>query len=342
MRRDTQSIGSALGLITAWIPLCLLVILYLGACGQTTSNAGNQADLTSAERSYLNSTAAAMSKLSDSAKSLDNLVKKPDLYNAKWQDKVFGIIQKDSDIESGCLGILTPPPRFKAFHSLCAAASIKVDQTETELAQSIAGFDEQRVSDSNAKMQTAVQELSTLRQHWRDSFQADLPTNEPTEAGQQSTTSHSVVPSPPPPTSTPAIGQSAARPYPRGQVGVVSLGWEVTVMDYNPDAWSVVRGISPTNVQPDPGYHVLLVRLRLKNVGYSLKYPPVPELVGANNIRYQVNHPLCVAEPGLFPTATLGQSTDWATCFHVRDGEGPLLLTFDFGVGQPRQYFALQ
>jgi len=139
--------------------------------------------LSATERSYLDRIAANMKEVSDSTKSLNSLLSKPDFYNNRWLDDVFAIRTEHIYLLMGsrfCLGIFRPPPRLEAFHSRCGAASKNVNDAEVELQTALGELDEGLVAAANAKVQAAVGELSTVVDRWRHLLSKDVPTASPT------------------------------------------------------------------------------------------------------------------------------------------------------------------
>jgi hypothetical protein len=73
--------------------------------------------------------------------------------------------------------------------------------------------------------------------------------------------------SPPAPTPTPTqppLG-TRANPVPRGQSRLAPDGWEVTVLDFNADAWPVVLAENQFNDPPVAGNRMIMVRVAVTN-----------------------------------------------------------------------------
>jgi hypothetical protein len=102
----------------------------------------------------------------------------------------------------------------------------------------------------------------------------------------------SAAPSPtqvPPPAQT-GPGLSKDNPIPRGQSLLVPEGWQVTVVDFNPDATQVVLNENPSNIPPDVGFKYVIVRVSATNVSAgdpaSFDGPVILNLVGSRNVVY--------------------------------------------------------
>ena len=123
--------------------------------------------------------------------------------------------------------------------------------------------------------------------------------------------------------------------------------WEVTVVDVNPDAWSVVQAANTFNEPPEEGYRMVLITLRVVNVQAADKADTISEgdfeMVGSRNQVYKTFDPGCGVTPNdlsaeLFPQGM----AEGTVCFQVGIDETGLLLiaslTWD---DKDRRYFAL-
>jgi len=142
-------------------------------------------------------------------------------------------------------------------------------------------------------------------------------------------------------------GQSRGDPIPLGQTLTVSPGWDVTVINVNPDAWSVVQAANTFNEPPEEGYRMVLATLRVVNVQAADKADTITEsdfeLVGSRNQVYKTFDRSCGVTPNdlsaeLFPQGM----AEGTVCFQVGIDETGLLLiaslTWD---DKDRRYFAL-
>jgi hypothetical protein len=122
--------------------------------------------------------------------------------------------------------------------------------------------------------------------------QASLTMPEISEPAGGSLPPPSAAPSPtqvPPPAQT-GPGLSKDNPIPRGQSLLVPEGWQVSVVDFNPDATQVVLNENPSNVPPDTGFKYVIVRVSATNVSAgdpaSFDGPVILNLVGSQNVVY--------------------------------------------------------
>jgi len=173
------------------------------------------------------------------------------------------------------------------------------------------------------------------------------------EATPAADTARTVAPTrtqvPPTPTEPPApTGRSRADPIPRGVPLVEPEGWEITVLDYVPDAWPTVQAENQFNDPPQPGYRMAMIRVRVKNV--SADDPAYfsdgdLKLVGSENVVYTAFERSCGVIPGAFgfPELFRGGVIEGNVCFQVREQETSLVLFTDFSFGnKDRRYFAVE
>lgn len=152
-----------------------------------------------------------------------------------------------------------------------------------------------------------------------------------------------LTPAPEPPT-----GRTRGAPIPFGQTLEVPPGWEVTVIDVNPDAWPVIQAENMFNDPPEEGYRMVLITLRVVNVQAADKADTITEsdfeVVGSRNQVYKTFDRSCGVTPNdlsaeLFPQGT----AEGTVCFQAGVDETGLLLiaslTWD---DKDRRYFALE
>jgi hypothetical protein len=143
-------------------------------------------------------------------------------------------------------------------------------------------------------------------------------------------------------------GQSRGDPIPLGHTLTVSPGWDVTVINVNPDAWSVVQAANTFNEPPEEGYRMVLATLRVVNVQAEDKADTITggdfELVGSRNQVYKTFDRSCGVTTNdlsaeLFPQGM----AEGTVCFQAGADETGLLLiaslTWD---DEDRRYFALE
>ena len=82
-----------------------------------------------------------------------------------------------------------------------------------------------------------------------------------------------VVTATPEPTATPTpipAGLSRSRPAPAGTTVLIEDGWGITIVDVNLDATSIVLAEGPSSDGPAEGNRLVLVRVRVQNIGGSV------------------------------------------------------------------------
>ena len=147
-----------------------------------------------------------------------------------------------------------------------------------------------------------------------------------------------------------AIGLSRDNPVPAGQAYTIPEGWEVTVMDFIPDATQMVLAENQFNDPPAAGKKFAMVRLRGTNVSAeSPDFDPTFSfrVVGSLNVPYSTFDNSCGVIPGEFENteAFQGGTVEGSICFEVGADETDFvlftefLLTFD---EESRRWFAVQ
>jgi len=150
------------------------------------------------------------------------------------------------------------------------------------------------------------------------------------------------------PAAEPPTGRSRTDPTPLGQTAVVPPGWQVTVLDVNPDAWPVVQAENTFNDPPKEGLRMVLITVRVTNVQGKEEADTITEadfeLVGSSNQVYKTFDQTCGVTPNdlsaeLFPQGT----AEGTVCFQAGVDETGLLLiaslTWD---DKDRRYLALE
>jgi len=147
---------------------------------------------------------------------------------------------------------------------------------------------------------------------------------------------------------TPVVGRSRSNPIPLGDTGVVPPGWEVTVLNVDPDAWPEVQAENMFNDPPEEGYRMLMVTLRATNVQSGEESDTISsydfDMVGSRNEVYRGMEHYCGVMPNelgaeLFP----GGTTEGNVCTQIPADETNLLLIASISWDkEDRRYFALQ
>ena len=149
-------------------------------------------------------------------------------------------------------------------------------------------------------------------------------------------------------TPTPVAGRSRSNPNPLGQTTVVPPGWEITVLDVNGDAWSVVLAENQFNDPPEEGYRMVLITVRATNAQTGEETDRISygdfALVGSRNQVYQTFERSCGVTPNdlgaeLFP----GGTVEGTVCFQAGVDETNLILIAEPSWDtEDRRYFALE
>jgi len=157
----------------------------------------------------------------------------------------------------------------------------------------------------------------------------------------------------PTPSPSPTAGQGLSRgnPVPRGVPVVVPEGWEITVLDFIDDAWPLVEAENMFNDPPEPGYRMVIVRVRGKNV--SAEDPAdfdaefALRLVGSANVTYTTFDRSCGVIPDDFTFMSTevwrGGDIQGNVCFQVRQDENDFVLFTHFFLSDEddRRWFAV-
>jgi len=325
---------------------------------------GRGSDLSAAERSYLEEIDAVDRDMSESMKSLDKLLRAPHFYNAEWIDAVFEILEWHIGVCAGhrqCLGIWSSPPRLAVFHSLCREACGRVVDAGSGVVEAMHRMDEELLAAANQELKAAIEELGTTKGRWKEMLGAPTPTRTftetptptrtsvpptttptPTRTSVPPTTTPTPTTTPAPPTATPFLGESRANPVPRGQPALAPGGWEITVVDYIPYAWPLVA-MRPINKPPSPGYRVVMVRVRVKNVdntGEIFDWVRV-RLVDSSNAEFTIFDPVCSTSSDLLMIPR-GRVAESEGCFHIPSDETSLVLVVGPFLSKERLYFAVE
>ena len=166
--------------------------------------------------------------------------------------------------------------------------------------------------------------------------------------GGPTTSARSATPSS---TQPPAVtGKSRSQPIPRGQSFVEPGGWELTILDYVPDAWPLVQAENPYNEPPEQGYRMVLIRTRITNVSADDpgRFSATDiQLVGSENVTHTAYERPCGVIPdslGSMSTEMFrGGAVEGNVCFQVPEQETSLVVilgtTFD---DENRRYFAVE
>lgn len=156
----------------------------------------------------------------------------------------------------------------------------------------------------------------------------------------------------PPPVQT-GPGLSKDNPIPRGQSLLVPEGWQITVVNFIPDATQVVLDENPSNQPPDAGFKYVIVRVSATNVSAgdpaSFDGPIVLSLVGSRNVVYDTFTRSC----GIIPQEIgfdipsevfTGGVVEGNECFQVgADETGFVVFTRFVASGEANaRYFAVQ
>lgn len=179
---------------------------------------------------------------------------------------------------------------------------------------------------------------------------AATPTEPPTKTPRPSPSPAATLTPAPQATPVGPTGQSRRDPIPLGQTLAVPPGWEVTVIDVNPDAWPVVQAENRFNDPPEAGYRMVLITVRVTNVQADDEPDMIGEgdfeLVGSRGEVYKTFQRSCGVTPNelsaeLFP----GGTAEGTVCFQAGIDETDLVLIADIGFSfteETRRYLALE
>jgi hypothetical protein len=144
---------------------------------------------------------------------------------------------------------------------------------------------------------------------------------------------------PPPPTPTPTqppVG-TRANPVSRGQNGLASDGWQIAVLDFNPDAWPVVLAENQFNDPPAPGNRMVIVRIAVSNVGADKEPAWISSadfyFVGSHNVLYSTfgEESRCGVIPDeLGEELFRGGYAEGNVCFQIPVDETNLRLLYEY------------
>ena len=154
----------------------------------------------------------------------------------------------------------------------------------------------------------------------------------------------------PEPTSTatqPPLG-TRANPIPRGQKWLASTGWEIVVLDFNPDAWPVVQAENRYNDPPRTGNRMVMARVGVTNVSVERQPGIISKswfaLQGSRNLVYRpFDSPYrCGVIPDeLLDEVFIGEYVEGNVCFQIPLDETGLRLIYD-PIVDDYTYFAVQ
>jgi hypothetical protein len=176
------------------------------------------------------------------------------------------------------------------------------------------------------------------------------PTGTPTKTPKPTASPAATLTPTPQATAAGPAGQSRGDPIPLGQTLQVPPGWEVTVVDVNPDAWPVVQAENMFNDPPQEGYRMVLITLHVANVQVDDEAESIGEgdfeLVGSRGQVYKTYERSCGVTPNdlsaeLFP----GGAAEGTVCFQAGIDETDLVLIADIGFSfteKTARYFALE
>ncbi len=148
-----------------------------------------------------------------------------------------------------------------------------------------------------------------------------------------------------------STGESRDNPVSAGQPYILSEGWEMTVVDFIPDATQAVLAENQFNDPPDPGFKYVMVRVRATNISagdpadfdasFALR------LVGSRNISYDQFTRSCGVIPdelGLdAPSeAFTGGTVEGNVCFHVGADETGFVIFTEFFLEEDMAYFSVE
>jgi hypothetical protein len=136
------------------------------------------------------------------------------------------------------------------------------------------------------------------------------------------------------PTPVPSVGLSRGNPAPAGVPYRVPEGWEITILDFKPDATQEVLDENQFNDPPDPGYRFSMIRIRVKNVSADDPDDPDPDyalrLLGSENVGYTTFDNSCGVIPDDFTFMSndvfRGGEQTGNICFQTKIGESGFVL----------------
>ena len=156
--------------------------------------------------------------------------------------------------------------------------------------------------------------------------------------------------SPPQPTSTPTplpVG-TRGNPVPRGQSYLTPDGWQVIVLDFNPDAWPIVYAENQFNDPPGPGNRMVMIRVGATNVSAEDEPAWISDaffyFVGSHNVLYSTfgEESRCGVIPDdLAEELFRGGYGEGNVCFEIPIDETDLRLLYQYGFDD-YVFFAVQ
>lgn len=148
------------------------------------------------------------------------------------------------------------------------------------------------------------------------------------------------------------LGKSRDNPVPAGTSLLEPEGWELTVVGFTDDAFSLVEAENSFNDPPEAGYKMIIIRVRAKNVSaddpadfdasFALR------LVGSENVGYSTFERSCGVIPDSFSDLSssvfAGGEVEANICFQVLENETDLALFTEFFLGDDddSRWFAVQ
>ena len=147
-----------------------------------------------------------------------------------------------------------------------------------------------------------------------------------------------------------SVGSSRDSPVPLAQSLLLSTGWEITVLDFVPDATQIVLAENQFNDPPETGFRFAMVRVRATNVSAddpaSAFADVTLKMVGSRNVAYDTFDPGCGVIPNELDTFTdvfRGGSIEGNQCFQAGIDETGLVLIGESGfIDTERTFFALE
>lgn len=154
-------------------------------------------------------------------------------------------------------------------------------------------------------------------------------------------------------TAVASIGLTRDNPVPLGEAEVLPEGWEITVVDFTPDATEAVLAEDTfNNTPPDSAFKYVMVRVQATNIsaGDPARFDSlnVLTLVGSRDVTYEQGGIGCIYTPdGFFTTVSTvafsGITLEGTVCFQVGEDESDFIMIADFFFGEgTRVFFAVQ
>lgn len=162
----------------------------------------------------------------------------------------------------------------------------------------------------------------------------------PATVAQSTTPSPTIVPTNQR-THTPEVAfGTREHPVPRGQSLLTPTGWEITVIDFIPDAWAIVQPASPSNEPPAAGNRMVMIRLRTTNVramGLHVLGAISFYLATSDNGWYSTYG--AQSDCGIVPDKLAeeyfqGSSGEGNVCFEIPSNQSDFLLAYQYAKDQ--------